>query len=164
MYKLELTDQEINRFWSCVDIRGEDECWPWKHGLEGAYGRCMFRGNHYLSHRIAFLIKNGYFPKFSACHTCDFGQCCNPKHIYDGTQQSNWDDMKARNRRTPVVGSRMSNARLSDEIVKAIKVLHLEQPNLAQRQIAYKFGVSPAAVNNVLRGISWKHVVVEVPS
>ena len=89
------------RFWSKVDIRGEDECWPWT-GADDGHGRGQFymNGRKYRSPRIAWSVSNGVpFPDgLLACHSCDNPPCCNPRHIWPGTMSDNILDASKKGR------------------------------------------------------------------
>jgi len=84
-----------DRFWAKVDIRGEDDCWPYTGHIDrDGYGRYRRHG----AHREAFRVANGHPAEHSVLHTCDSRSCCNPRHLYDGTQQENVRDRVARGR------------------------------------------------------------------
>jgi hypothetical protein len=90
------------RFWSKVDIRGPNECWPWKaYRTKKGYGRFSFNGrkDHKVvrANRCAFFLTHGYWPE-NGLHTCDNPPCCNPAHVYDGTPKQNTADMLSRGR------------------------------------------------------------------
>lgn len=104
------TKQEIDKFWSLVDVRGPDECWFWlgKHSkgrntteAHKAYGRIWFAGANQRANRVAFYLAHGYWPKI-ARHSCDAPPCCNERHILDGTQADNMRDAVARGRMRPI--------------------------------------------------------------
>ena len=57
-------------------------------------------------------------------------------------------------------GQRQWKARLNDIAVRQIRLMR--SLGMRQRDIAQAFGVSTGTVNDVLRGVTWKHVV-EVP-
>jgi hypothetical protein len=93
---------EEERFWVKVDIRGEEECWPWTaYSHPTGYGRfwvCdkMVRTNRWvLEKKLGRPIREGY----SALHSCDNPPCCNPKHVFEGTHSDNmqqaWDRCRA---------------------------------------------------------------------
>lgn len=98
-----LTDEEIARFWSYVDIRGENECWPWTRNRVRQYGRFAVgkRGAQVglQCNRIALqLSKKRDLGKQFSLHTCDNPPCCNPKHLYSGNPLQNAADMVTRGR------------------------------------------------------------------
>lgn len=91
------------RFWSYIDKRGPAECWPWtgyKHAGFG-YGMISIAGQKAMlySHRVALEIAGVVIPEgMGALHTCDNPPCCNPAHLYPGTQKDNVRDMVERGR------------------------------------------------------------------
>jgi hypothetical protein len=88
-------------FWSKVDKRDPDECWPWTGKRNsGGYAR-LCRGRSELSaSQIAWRLANGRdFPAgLYALHRCDNPGCVNPAHIRPGTQRENVADMVAKGR------------------------------------------------------------------
>lgn len=88
------------RFWSHVRIAGDDECWEWRAARDdNGYGRCGFMGKTLLTHRVAFLISNGFLiDEMFVCHSCDNPPCCNPKHLFLGTHADNMQDMVSKGR------------------------------------------------------------------
>lgn len=91
------------RFWSKVDRRGPDECWPWQGWkTERGYGIFEFQKKRMRASRVAWELENKQeFPdgKF-ACHTCDNPPCCNPAHIWAGTHLENMRDCAAKGRKS----------------------------------------------------------------
>ena len=46
------------------------------------------------AHRVAYELTFGPIPEgLVICHICDRGECCNPMHMWAGTQQENMEDM-----------------------------------------------------------------------
>lgn len=79
----------IKRFWDQVDIKGEDECWPWlgatrRDNTESlAYFPSPFHSSKTQSApRVAFWLSRGYTGKYRVFNrnTCD-AFCCNPRHL-----------------------------------------------------------------------------------
>lgn len=83
-------------FWRNVDKRGPDECWEWKRARNSSgYGRL----GSTAAHRVAWHLTNGQIPDgMYICHHCDNPPCCNPAHLFCGTQTDNMQDAKAKNR------------------------------------------------------------------
>jgi hypothetical protein len=73
----------VDRFWSKVDVRGPDECWPWlKSVMSSGYGQFYLDGGPKLAHRVAFVLAGGVIPEdYEVDHTCLFILCCNPRHL-----------------------------------------------------------------------------------
>ena len=101
-----LTRDEI--FWSRVDIRGENDCWPWVGYGNGIvthrYPNCRYTGKSEGTHRAAYLSKRGPIPDgMEVCHTCDNPICCNPNHLFLATHLENVRDRvsKGRNKNGP---------------------------------------------------------------
>ncbi len=95
------------RFWSKVDIRSEDECWPWRAArhVQG-YGAFAFTKHKITTaHRVAWAItyNRSRLPssKLQVMHKCDNKLCVNPKHLERGTASQNNHDAFARCRKFP---------------------------------------------------------------
>lgn len=95
------------RFWAKVDrSAGDDSCWVWKPmaGMND-YGRLKFGGptNKIVrAHRYSWELHNGPIPEgLFVCHHCDRPHCCNPRHLFLGTQVDNMRDKVAKGRNRP---------------------------------------------------------------
>ena len=95
----ELTAQDISRFWAKVEKRGPNECWFWVGTQPPKRGYFSIQNRRYLSYRITWKIHFGFDPdEKQVCHSCDNGLCCNPSHLWLGTQNENALDMVKKNR------------------------------------------------------------------
>ena len=73
-------------------------CWEWNASTAGkmSYGSawCPESQGMKRAHRLAFEAAFGEIPNGKiACHTCDNPKCCNPHHIFIGSQKENIADM-----------------------------------------------------------------------
>lgn len=146
------------RFWSKVDIRSADECWPWKASL-GSTGYGQYRsdaGVTVKAHRHAV----GARPLQVVMHTCDNPPCCNPAHLQIGTVQDNVQDMvnKGRHlvpRRLPV-GEANQRSKVSDADV--VEMRHRASQGETYRALADHYGLVVTTVARIVSGRGWAHV------
>jgi hypothetical protein len=115
-----------------VSIDAESGCWEWRLRKDaGGYGRLKIQMGSRSSfrmeaaHRYAYSIFVGPIPDgMNVLHRCDNPPCCNPDHLFVGTQQDNMRDMHAKGRgpkgyrRDPLVCA--DNARKRSRIAAAI--------------------------------------------
>lgn len=148
----DLSKKDIERFWSHVDrTGGEFACWPWTASRDKAgYGYCMIHGKRHKSHRVAAAISVGFVDEdYLACHHCDFTSCCNPNHIFVGTQADNMKD--CRDKRRTASGERSSKSKLTYSEVEEIR-----SSSGSLRKLGARFGVSGVQILRIRRGDQWK--------
>jgi len=128
-------------------------CWVWMGALlPKGYGHSAFG----RPHRIAWSAYRGAIPDgLWVLHRCDVPSCCNPDHLFLGTNQDNVDDKvrKGRAKTKSQRGTSNGFAKLSDDIVK-----HIRQSGLPNWEIAKALNVSRPTISRVRRGLSWVHV------
>lgn len=96
-----MSDKDIARFWGKINVKGSNECWPWKNSTRGSLGYGQFRIGEKIcdAHRIALELMKGPLQKGRyILHDCDNPKCCNPRHLTAGTQKGNMDDMTEKGR------------------------------------------------------------------
>jgi hypothetical protein len=110
-------DPAVN-WWSKVDQRGNDECWPWLAGCDrDGYGKFAVglgghRQRHVSAHRFGYELLVGPIPDGQVvCHSCDNPPCCNPAHWFLGTPRENNDDKVAKGRHAKLWGTPLRNSR-----------------------------------------------------
>ncbi len=149
----------VDLFWSKVDARDAKECWHWlgeKMGAGLTYGRFRFSGKKYYAHRLAYYLHYGEDPgSHFVCHSCDNPICCNPHHLWLGTNSENGHD-KIRKGRNPK-GSAHGHSVLTEEKVSQIVKL-LEGSRLTFSEIGAIYGVSVEAISSIRTGHTWKHI------
>jgi hypothetical protein len=85
------------------------------------------------------------------CHRCDNPPCCNPAHLFLGTDLDNHADMIAKGRRAVFAGDANPGAKLTPGQVEEIR-----SATGLQREIAARFGISEASVGLIKRGKRWR--------
>jgi hypothetical protein len=86
-------------FWDKVDIKGPEECWPWKEAVfTNGYGRFKRNYQSLRAHRVALEDSKGppMHKSLLALHSCHNRLCCNPRHLRWGTHEENMEDRRAR--------------------------------------------------------------------
>jgi hypothetical protein len=101
--RVDLHEKALVRFWSKVDktegLGPEGTCWEWAAGkTKRGYGRFLYNRKHIYSHRFLFLYYLNDLRGLKILHHCDNPPCCNPDHLFVGTQKDNMDDMISKNR------------------------------------------------------------------
>lgn len=143
------------RFWEKVDIKSEDECWEWNactyhHG----YGKfALTRSNPVYAHRVAYELTYGAIPDdLLICHSCDNRRCCNPHHLFTGTQKDNMQDCKAKGRNSlPPRPPKKENSLVwqqSDIILSLYMTGKYRQVDLGEM-----YGVSQHTISTILRSV-----------
>lgn len=104
--------KDERRYWAKIDKNGSvpghviglDACWNWTafRKPNNGYGTFHIGGRSgaiVLAHRLSYQIHFGPVPDdLSVLHRCDNPACCNPGHLFLGTQQDNVDDREAKGR------------------------------------------------------------------
>ncbi len=150
--RFEKTHKE--RFFEKIEVRGENDCWPWI-GSKDQKGYGLFRyvtAKIIRSHRYMHMITVGDIPaKHLVCHTCDNPACCNPKHLFLGTDSDNMIDMVKKGRNTP---GKWSNKLSVSDVLEIRKLAG----TVTARELAGRYGVQPRTIVCVIQRINWKHI------
>lgn len=146
-------------FWAKVDRRGPDECWEWQgpRNVNGyGFDRDARHFGQFHMHRVAFMYANGPILDGLHClHGCDNRPCCNPAHLFLGTNDDNIADKVAKQRQPR--GKTHGIAKLTPEQVKEIRVRHA-QGGVYMRELGEQYGVSRSTISSVLRRVNWEWI------
>lgn len=147
----------IERFDSKVFPDPNSGCWLWCGTMgSNGYGHFWNESKIFLSHRMSWMLHVGPITdgKF-VLHKCNNRACCNPKHLYLGTQKDNNEDTIRAGRHFFKSGrlNPRPSARLTED-----EVLHVFHSIGPQRRIAKRFGVSQATVSEIKTKKIWRHV------
>lgn len=133
---------------------GPDSCWNWtKTKCSRGYG-VLLQGSRFAKpHRVAWFIANGEIPaNMHVLHSCDNPSCCNPKHLFLGTQLDNMQDKVAKNRQAK--GEKNGRAKLTAEQVKEIRsTVFTKHRGIVA--ISREYGVSRRMIRYILDGVNW---------
>jgi len=129
MTREQIQDKIISN--SFVNERG---CWEWFRAKNSrGYGQICIGGTRsYLAHRISFKAFKDDPSGFLVCHKCDNPICCNPDHLFAGTDSENLQDAYNKGRKGKINKS---------EIAGMLKV------NRPHKEIMREFGVASSAVS-----------------
>lgn len=132
-------------------------CWLWIRATNAkGYGICA----EGLVHRASYKMYNGPVPEGKyVLHKCDVRNCCNPDHLYVGTQKDNVRDMYERNRsntKGQPPGEKHSLAKLKD--VQAIELLAKSKAGESIKDLAQQYGIGSTQVRRIVSGLRWKHL------
>jgi hypothetical protein len=149
------------RFWRYVMPEPNSGCWIWLGSLAGhGYGQIMdaeTRGPR-TAHTVSWRINRGPIPEgMHVLHHCDQRWCCNPDHLFLGTNQDNIDDCIAKGRwntaDNALKGEDSHFAKLTEDSVRYIR-----SSTDKLKVLAVRFGVTETLVSMVRRRKIWKHV------
>lgn len=147
-------------FWERIDRSDAAGCWPWLGPMNvSGYGCLAHHGKTTSSHRVAWILTNGAIPDgVCVLHRCDNRPCCNPSHLFLGTNADNVADKIAKGRAVYTgspFGSRAGMAKLNEEQVTEIR--QLLTTGLSQEKIGLRYGVTQGAIWLIAKGKTWRH-------
>ena len=151
-------DKITARFISKLRIDPETDCWNYTGSISGTgYGNFWIFGHYESAHRIAYFLFKGYLPDdLFVCHHCDNKRCCNPDHLFLGTQKDNMIDSKNKGRRAK--GEDNGSSKLTN--MQVVEIKELLQRNIPHSLIAVIYKVSLTSIYNISSGLRWSHIKI----
>lgn len=146
------------RFWNKVDTSGgSDACWNWiafrnsdGYGIIGTGGK-----SNQAAHRVSYLLNVGTIPDgYRVLHRCDNPSCCNPSHLFLGTQADNVADMVQKKRNVAHKGEKAPRAKLSFNQVQEIKAKYSGKRG-EKLALSREYGVCIQTICNILNETTW---------
>lgn len=144
---------------SRIDRKGVDECWPWMGGkVNGGYGAGTFNGQRYRATRVIMEEQGHNIDGLFVLHRCDNPPCCNPAHLFLGTNITNMADKAAKGRGrgiSPALkGEAHGKSKLTAEAVSFMRA----NSEMGCAELGKMFGVPKDAAWKVLHRKTWKHL------
>lgn len=149
----------------CVKIPWSG-CWIWEKALSVGYGSFRHEGKTYSAHRAAYEQAKGPIPDgLHILHECDIRSCCNPDHLFLGTNQDNINDSMQKGRRKgpkgmrgkvrptgPIVYTRKMGPPKRLSLVQVAEIKLKAANGITQRALGKEYGVSDSFICMLLSG------------
>lgn len=149
-------------------------CWVWTGSRQGdGYGTIRASDRTMLTHRAAWIVEHGPIPDgLKVLHRCDNPPCCNPAHLFLGTDQDNSNDMIAKGRSNKASGDahgfrfhperwrrgeNHTSAKLTATQVLAIRAEYA-QGSITCVRLGAKYGINHASTYAIVKRKTWKHI------
>ncbi len=170
-------EERESHFWSKVDKKAPEDCWNWTayrnqcgYGVIGVGGKTTA-----LAHRVAHAFHQNQIssnPADCVLHKCDNPACCNPNHLFVGTQRQNAFDRESKGRgnhngpnrfwhkKHPEKvrrGENIGSAKLNNESVVKIRSMY-STGQWRQIDLAKLFGVNQTIISDVVIRRTWRHI------
>lgn len=142
-------------------IQDANGCWIWQLAKRKPpdlpYGIMKYEGRTMKVYRVVYTLTHGEIPKgLFVLHNCDVAECCNPVHLFLGSQLDNIKDRHTKNRNgvTNQWGERAPKTVITEK--QAIDILQRHANGASNQILIEEYGRN--AVQNVLAGKSYKYL------
>jgi len=150
----------LHDVWKKIDIKDKDDCWDWNGAKDkDEYGRMSINCILKYSHRIVYEETHGSIPSgLYILHKCNNPSCCNPNHLYIGTQYTNAKQMVFEHRQAR--WNRNGQAKLNKDGVLKIRFLY-STGEYSCGDLGKIFGISRQQIYRIIKNKNWKHLFKE---
>lgn len=132
-------------------------CWNWvglKFDKGYGYFKCKaVQKTPLAASRASWIIHRGHPGNLFVLHQCDNRACCNPDHLFLGTQKKNMEDCKAKGRMNR--GEDRPQSKLTDDEVTQIR--RMKAQGASYGALAERFNVSRSLCFYAVK-VGWQHV------
>jgi len=145
-----ISETLLRAFWGRVDVRSG--CWGWSGYKHRGYGRLNIGDTTIGAHRLSWVIHRGRIPVgIHVLHACDNRECCNPAHLFLGTNDDNVKDKIAKGR---------GWSKISADDVLEIRRLYgrYGRGGISGKDLAARYGISRAAISLIVNEHNWKGI------
>lgn len=157
-----LRDTATERFWAKVQKGAPDECWEWRASrMPGPrpYGRHSWNGQTMYAHRIALSLTDGdWSNERFVCHSCDNPPCCNPFHLWRGSQRDNLQDMSNKGRNSISGNAGRPGETNGRSKLTTKQVQEIRSSSLSDKKLAAIYGVAHGHIFRIRSRLAWSHV------
>jgi len=144
----------------CVDESG---CWIWQHSRNTSskwqYGTQWWKGKLRSAHVLSYEFFKGPTNGLNVCHTCDNPRCCNPDHLWLGTQKQNITDAAAKGHMASPLkrGEKNGRCKLTDDAVANLRDDHASGRDTVFASLGRRYGCSAVHASLLVRNKSRIH-------
>lgn len=138
-------------------VRSDAGCLLWTGSTRMDYGLITFRRRAWSVHRLVWTLVSGPIPAgLNVLHKCDTPPCCNPEHLFLGTQKDNAEDRERKHRSKHPAGQDHPMAKITESDV--VEIRQLRERGLSTREIAKIYGIATVHAWQVVTRRTWRHV------
>jgi hypothetical protein len=150
-----------SRFWAKVNKIGANDCWNWTaHVSKSGYG-WMGVGSKKsnFAHRVCAVLEgllDSLDTPLHVLHKCDNRKCCNPSHLFTGTNADNIADRVSKNRSKSKQqpGELNGMAKLSTVDIIDIRRIYA-QGGISQSKLAKMYNTQQSNISRVVNNKRW---------
>jgi hypothetical protein len=126
-------------------------CWNWTGSVDtGGYGHMRIGDDLVRPHRFSYEHYVGRIPDgHGVLHKCDNRRCCNPAHLFTGTNKDNALDRE--------IKGRGAGSKVTPDQVREIR--ELKNSGLSAKEIAARYNIKYKTIYQITSRHTWKWVL-----